>query len=184
MQAAGEDGKSLVCSPDTSSLKVLILTLLLDWWPAFGIYRIDDLIFIFIGLMTCRNFPMSMTGCLLKMSSSLHSSNRQLMGSGKCQKYKKNATIQESWEYWCWQDECCGSKRQATELRGSISQPILLHMLLLPEPNGHVGDSGRLKRRGDEIPVWGSSLLASLWRVRIPTTTKFYLFSTRASITW
>ena len=89
MQPAGEDGKSLVCSPDTSSLKVLILTLLLDWWPAFGIYRIDDLIFIFIVLMTCRNFPMSMTGCLLKMSSSLHSSNRQLRGSAKCQKYKK-----------------------------------------------------------------------------------------------
>ena len=39
--------------------------------------------------MTCRNFPMSMTGCLLKISSSLHSSNRQLMGSGKCQKSKK-----------------------------------------------------------------------------------------------
>ena len=92
-------------------------------------------------------------------------------------KIQKNATIQESWEYW-WQDECCGSKRQATELRGSISQPILLHMLLLPEPNGHVGDSGRLKRRGDGIPVWGSSLLPSLWRVRIPTTTKLLVLNT------
>ena len=92
-----EGSKTLVRSPDAPSLQILnqfclvaflssFLSMLHLFWSETACYhksRPSNLHFFILphhrkSLTTCRNLPISMTGCRLKMSSSLHSSNRHL----------------------------------------------------------------------------------------------------------
>ena len=114
VKVTGEGSKTLVRSSDPPSFQILnqfylvaflsslcflgFLSMLHLFWSETACYHISrpSNIHFFIllhhwnSLTTCRNLPISMTGCRLKMSSSLHSSNRHLKENDIGTKRKKN----------------------------------------------------------------------------------------------
>ena len=98
VKVTSEGGKTFVRSLDAPSLQILnqfYLVAFLSSLCFLGCISFDLRLHVIINqglqtyiffillhhrnsLTTCRNLPISMTGCRLKMSSSLHSSNRHL----------------------------------------------------------------------------------------------------------